>query len=85
MPNHSVINFLSHDLFFLKFFIRNYPSKSPWAKESAVSTNMTSIPGPIHLQTLISSYHHILILLYKPNATVIMMPLWVKMMKHKMD
>ena len=42
--------------------------------------NMTSRTFPIHLQTIISSYHHILIILYKLNSMVLMMILWMKKM-----
>ena len=86
MSNDSVIVFISHHfMFFSQLFLRNYPSKLPEEKELDEYTNMTRRTEPIHLQTLLSSYHHILILLYKPNAEVILMPLWVKMMQHHLD
>ena len=72
-------------MFSSQFFIRNYQSKLPSSKELAVSTNVTSRTGPIHIQTLILSYQHVLTLLYKPNATLLLMPLRVKMMKHHLD
>ena len=49
MSNYFVIIFLSPNLCFLTFFVRNYQSILPWANELTVSTNMTRGNGPIHL------------------------------------
>ena len=47
--------------------------------ESAVSTNVTSGTGPINPQTITLSYHHVLIILYKTNTTVLLVPMWAQM------
>ena len=58
--------------------VRNYQSKLPWEKLLIAYKNMTSRTGSINTQTLIFSYNPALIILYKPNAAVILMTLWVK-------
>ena len=72
-------------MFFSHLCVWNYPLKLPWAKDSAISTNMDRRTGPIHLQALLSSHHHVLIYLYEPNATVCIINLWVQMMPHHLD
>ena len=71
-------------MFFSQYFFWSYQSKLPWAKEFTISTIMNSRTGLIHIQALISSYHQVCILLYKLNTKVLLMPLWVRMMYHRM-
>ena len=86
MSNYFAIFKEYHNLCFPhNCLAQNYQSKLPWAKESDLSTNITRRTVPIHIQTLLSSYQHVFIFIYKPNPTVLLMPLWVQIIKHKLD
>ena len=85
-PKYLVKTFLYLILYvYLTFFVQKYQSEVPWANKLATSTSRTGVTGPIYIQTAIFSYQHVLILIHKPNTTVLMMPLWVQMMKHYLD
>ena len=76
MLNNFEMSFLLSRYF---YFSRKFCSKLTRAMDLDVFKNTISGTIPIYPQTLLSLYHHILILLYKFNATELLMPLWVHM------